>query len=129
DGRMSGVLSGLRVLALSWGIAGPMTGMMLCDHGADVIKIEPPGGDPFRTIGRCRLGYTTWQRGKRSIALDLKGAGDLDVFMALAAHADVLIESYALGVMERLGIDYETLRKANPRLIYTSIDGYRDTSH
>lgn len=126
---MSGILSGLRVLDLSWGIAGPMTGMLLADHGADVIKIEPPGGDPFRAIGRCRLGYKTWQRGKRSIELNLKAPDDLDVFMALAAHADVLIESYAIGVMDRLGIGYKTLSKANPRLIYASIDGYRDTSH
>ncbi|MBV1918212.1 MAG: CoA transferase [Sphingomonadaceae bacterium] len=126
---MQEILSGLRVLDLSWGIAGPLTGMLLCDHGADVIRIEPPGGDPMADIGRCKLGYKTWQRGKRSIELDLKNPEDLDVFMTLAAHADILVEGFSIGVTERLGIDYETLREINPRLIYASIDGYRDTSH
>jgi crotonobetainyl-CoA:carnitine CoA-transferase CaiB-like acyl-CoA transferase len=126
---MSGVLSGLRVLDLSWGIAGPMTTMLLADHGADVIKIEPPGGDRFRDRGRCALGYTTWQRGKRSAILDLKDAEDLDVFKALAANADILVESYGPGVAARLGVDYETIGALNPRLIYTTIDAYGDTRH
>lgn len=126
---MNGILSDLRVLDLSRGIAGPMTGMMLADHGADVIRIEPPGGDWLANVGRCRLGYRTWHRGKRSIALDLKDEADREVFQALAAHADVLIESYPVGKAERLGVDYETMRQANPRLIHASIDGYRETSH
>ncbi len=117
---MAGVLSGLRVLDLSWGVSGPMAAMILSDHGADVIKIEPKGGDPFRN----QLGYKTWQRGKRSAELDLEDAGDLDTFKTLAAHADILIESYAPGVTERLGIDYATLSAINPRLIYTSITAY-----
>jgi crotonobetainyl-CoA:carnitine CoA-transferase CaiB-like acyl-CoA transferase len=106
-----------------------MAGMMLADHGADVIRIEPPQGDWLADVGRCRLGYRTWNRGKRSIALDLGDEADREVFLTLAAHADVLIENFPLGVAERLGVDYETLRKANPRLIHASIDGYRDTSH
>jgi len=126
---LKGILSGLRVLDLSRGIAGPMTGMMLADHGADVILIEPPGGDWLADVGRCRLGYRTWHRGKRAIALDLRQAKDREVFEALAAHADVLIESYPLGTGERLGVDYARLSQANPRLIHLSIDGYRDTSH
>ena len=126
---MSGALFGLRVLDLSWGIAGPMATMLLADNGADVIKIEPPGGDPFRAIGRCALGYKTWQRGKRSAILDLKSPEDLDVFRALAAEADVLVESFSLGVMERLGIDYPELAKINPRLIYASVSAYGDSSH
>jgi crotonobetainyl-CoA:carnitine CoA-transferase CaiB-like acyl-CoA transferase len=126
---LKGILSGLRVLDLSRGIAGPMTGMMLADHGADVILIEPPGGDWLAEVGRCRLGYRTWHRGKRAIALDLKDAKDREVFEALASHADVLIESYPLDTGKRLGVDYESLSKANPRLIHLSIDGYRDTSH
>ena len=65
---MAGVLDGLKVLDLSWGIAGPMTGMLLCDHGAEVTKIEPPGGDPFRH----HPGYRVWNRGKRSAIFDLK---------------------------------------------------------
>ena len=92
---MAGALTGLKVLDLSWGISGPMAGMMLADAGADVVKIEPPGGDPFRNNDRTRLGYKTWQRGKRSAILDLKDEADRDIFLTLASHADVLIESFS----------------------------------
>jgi crotonobetainyl-CoA:carnitine CoA-transferase CaiB-like acyl-CoA transferase len=125
---MAGILAGLRVLDLSWGIAGPLTTMLLADHGAHVIKIERPGGDPFRQRGRSALGYKTWQRGKLSAELDLKDPDDLEVFKSLAAHADILVESFAPDVSKRLGVDYETLSALNPRLIYTTIDGYNDTS-
>lgn len=122
---MAGVLEGVRVLDLSWGVAGPMTAMLLADQGADVVKIEPPGGDPFRD----QLGYKVWQRGKRSAVLDLKAAADKDAFLALAKHADILVESFSPGVTTRLGIDYATLSKLNPRLIYLSITAYgRDTN-
>jgi crotonobetainyl-CoA:carnitine CoA-transferase CaiB-like acyl-CoA transferase len=121
---MAGVLEGVRVLDLSWGVAGPMTAMLLADQGADVVKIEPPGGDPFRD----QLGYKVWQRGKRSAVLDLKAQADKDAFLALAKHADILVESFSPGVTTRLGIDYATLSKLNPRLIYLSITAYgRDT--
>ncbi len=113
-------LAGLRVLDLSWGVAGPMTAMLLADSGADVTKIEPPGGDPFR----AQLGYRVWQRGKRSAVLDLKDAADRAAFLSLARHADVLVESFAPGTTARLGIDYATLSAANPRLVYCSITGY-----
>ena len=123
---MPGVLAGLKVLDLSWGIAGPMTTMLLVDHGAEVTKIEPPGGDPFR----AQLGYKVWNRGKRNAVLDLKSAADKQSFLALAAAADILVESYAPGVTDRLGIDYESLGKLNPRLIYVSITGYgRGNAH
>ncbi|HWY73866.1 MAG TPA: CoA transferase, partial [Burkholderiaceae bacterium] len=103
-----------------------MTAMLLADHGAQVTKIEPPGGDPFRG----QLGYRVWQRGKKSAVLDLKGDADRATFLALATHADVLVESFSPGVTRRLGIDYATLSKANPRLIYCSITAYgRDNSH
>ena len=82
---MTGVLADLKVLDLSWGIAGPIAGMLLADHGADVTKIEPPGGDPFRTLTGTRV----WHRGKRSAVLDLRG-DDRDVLLALVADADVL---------------------------------------
>lgn len=121
---MAGVLHGVQVLDLSWGIAGPMTTMLLADHGADVIKIEPPGGDPFRS----QLGYKAWQRGKKSAVLDLKSRADLEAFLALAAAADILVESYAPGTTAALGIDFQTLSRHNPRLIYVSITAYgRDT--
>src|SRR5580658_5284525 len=123
---MAGVLEGLKVLDLSWGIAGPMTTMLLADHGASVTKIEPPGGDPFR----AQLGYHVWQRGKKSAVLDLKEAADRSTFLALAAHADVLVESFAPGVTTRLGIDYPTLSRNHPRLIYLSITAYgRNNPH
>ncbi len=123
---MAAALNGVRVLDLSWGISGPMATMILADHGADVVKIEPPGGDPFRG----QLAYRTWQRGKRSAVLDLRDPADLEAFKALAAHADVLVESFAPGVTKDLGIDYETLSALNPRLIYASITAYgRDNEH
>ncbi|MGH8429881.1 MAG: CoA transferase, partial [Solimonas sp.] len=84
---MAGVLEKLKVLDLTWGIAGPMATMLLADNGAEVTKIEPPGGDPFRN----QLGYKVWQRGKRSAVLDLKGKADKDTFLALVKTADVLI--------------------------------------
>jgi crotonobetainyl-CoA:carnitine CoA-transferase CaiB-like acyl-CoA transferase len=128
---MAGVLDGLRVLDLSSGIAGPMTTMLLGDNGADVIKIEPPGGDPARQLpGPHQLGYRVWQRGKRSACLDLHNADDKATLLALARSADILVESYAPGETAKLGIDYATLAALNPRLIYCSITGYgRDNAH
>jgi crotonobetainyl-CoA:carnitine CoA-transferase CaiB-like acyl-CoA transferase len=115
-----GVLDGLEVLDLSWGMSGPMTGMLLADHGARVTKIEPPGGDPWRHLS----GYRVWNRGKRSAVLDLKSQVGRDRFKALAASADVLIESFKPGTSERLGIDYSTMSACNPRLVYCSITAY-----
>src|SRR5579859_7951330 len=97
-----GVLAGLEVLDLSWGIAGPMTTMLLADNGARVTKIEPPGGDPFRGAA----GYPVWQRGKRSAILDLADPEGARAFAGLAARADVVVESFAPGVTDKLGIDY-----------------------
>ena len=123
---MAGVLDGIKVLDLSWGIAGPMATMLMADHGAQVTKIEPPGGDPHRG----QLGYRVWQRGKRSAEFDLKEAGDKNLFLALVKTADVLVESFTPGVTHRLGIDYETCKAINPRLVYCSITGYgRDNEH
>jgi crotonobetainyl-CoA:carnitine CoA-transferase CaiB-like acyl-CoA transferase len=117
---MAGVYDKLKVLDLSWGISGPMATMILADNGAEVTKIEPPGGDPFRN----QLGYKVWQRGKKSAILDLKNADDKKAFLALASTADILVESFSPGTTEKLGIDYKTLSAANPRLIYCSITGY-----
>lgn len=123
---MSGVLADLKVLDLSWGIAGPMTTMLMADHGAEVTKIEPPGGDPFRS----QSGYLAWNRGKRSAILDLKKDDDRAVLLCLVRTADILVESYAPGVTTRLGIDFDTLHAVNPLLIYCSITAYgRDSKH
>jgi crotonobetainyl-CoA:carnitine CoA-transferase CaiB-like acyl-CoA transferase len=117
---MASVLDGVRVLDLSWGVAGPVAGMLLADHGADVVKIEPPGGDPFRGMP----GYDTWLRGRRSAVLDLHDARDHDTFLALARDADVLIETFSPGVTARLRIDFDTLYAENPRLVYCSVTAY-----
>ncbi len=123
---MKGALSGIRVLDLTCGVAGPMATMLLADHGADVIKIEPKGGDAWRN----QLGYRTWQRGKRSAEMDLRDTSDHEAFLALVRHADVLVESYAPGTTEKLGIDYAALAEINPRLIYASCTAYgRDNEH
>jgi crotonobetainyl-CoA:carnitine CoA-transferase CaiB-like acyl-CoA transferase len=117
---MTSVLEGIRVLDLSWGIAGPVAGMLLSDNGADVIKVEPPGGDPFRSTP----GYAAWLRGRRSAELDLTNETDRTAFLALVRSADVVLESFSPGTTDRLGIDAETLLAENPRLIYCSITGY-----
>lgn len=115
-----GVLDGLTVLDLSWGIAGPVTGMLLADHGASVTKIEPPDGPPLGDFP----GYRVWNRGKRSAVLDLKDTADARRFRALAARADVVITSFGPGTAARLGADYETLAALNPSLIVCEITGY-----
>jgi len=117
---MASVLDGVRVLDLSSGVAGPVTGMLLADHGADVVKIEPPGGDPRRGTP----GYDTWLRGRRSAELDLDDPAGRETFLALARDADVVLESFSPGVTARLGIDAETLLASNPRLVYCSITAY-----
>jgi crotonobetainyl-CoA:carnitine CoA-transferase CaiB-like acyl-CoA transferase len=120
---MTGVLDGVVVLDLTTGIAGPMTAMLLADHGAQVTKIEPPGGDPTRD----HSGAQVWHRGKRSAVLDLEDPADRDRLLALATRADVLVENFAPGTTTRLGIDHETLLARNPRLLYCSITAYGDT--
>src|SRR5215470_6119756 len=117
---MAGVLDGLEVLDLSRGIAGPMTTMLLADHGARVLRIEPPGGDPLRVLP----GQRAWNRGKRSAILDLRVAADREAFLALAARADVVVESFAPGAAERLGVGDAMLRARNPRLVTCSITAY-----
>lgn len=122
---MTGVLDSLKVLDLTSGIAGPMTAMLLADNGASVTKIEPPGGDPARSQpGPQQLGYHVWQRGKRSAFLDLHNDSDKKIFLALAQIADIVVESFAPGEAAKLGVDYATLSKLNPRLIVCSITGY-----
>jgi crotonobetainyl-CoA:carnitine CoA-transferase CaiB-like acyl-CoA transferase len=122
-----GPLSGITVVDLGQFIAGPYAALLLGELGADVIKVEPPGqGDPFRIWAGERLStsFVTFNRGKRSVALDLKNETDRADFLRLVATADVLVENYRAGVTKRLGIDYATLQPLNPRLIYCSITGF-----
>ncbi len=117
---MAGVFEGLRVLDLSWGIAGPMTTMLLVDNGAEVTRIEPPEGDPFSG----QSGYRVWNRGKRSARLDLGSEEGLGAFLCLATRADVVVDSFSPGTTARLGIDHESLTRLNERVITCSITGY-----
>ena len=118
--RMAGAFRGLRVLDLSWGIAGPMTTMFLADNGAEVIRIEPPTGDPFAQ----QTGYRVWNRGKRSVRLDLQSDEGRGQFDRLAQTSDVVVDSFSLGTTERLGIDHEALSALNPSIITCSITAY-----
>ncbi|PZU92002.1 MAG: CoA transferase [Chelatococcus sp.] len=131
---MAPPLTGLRVLDISQVMAGPFCCMLLADMGADVIKIEPPRtGDStrqsmgFRMKGADSPGFLALNRNKRSIALDLKTEADREVLHALVRTADILVENARPGVAGRLGMDYQTLRAINPRLIYASISGFGQT--
>ena len=117
---MAGPLEGLRIVDLSWGIAGPLGVLLLAEHGADVIKVEPPGGDPFRAYDGARV----WNRSRRSLTVDLKHDDGRDVMRRLLASADVVVESFRPGVMDRLGFGYDTVHADLPRLIYLSVPAY-----
>ena len=127
-------LTGLRVLDLSQVMAGPFCCMLLGDMGADVIKIEPPGvGDQtrksmgFRMKGEDSPGFLALNRNKRSITLDLKTEAGQRVLHELVKTADILVENSRPGVTKKLGADYQTLSRINPRLIYASISGFGQT--
>ncbi|MGD9536126.1 MAG: CaiB/BaiF CoA transferase family protein [Alphaproteobacteria bacterium] len=122
-------LEGLRVLDLSRFLPGPYLTMTLADHGAEVIKIEEPrGGDPSRAIGAREAGVSVYfrnlNRGKKSLALDLKAAEGRALFLRLAESADVVVETFRPGVADRLGIGYDAVRAVNPRLVYCSISAF-----
>jgi crotonobetainyl-CoA:carnitine CoA-transferase CaiB-like acyl-CoA transferase len=117
-------LDGIRVLDLTSYIAGPFCPMLLADLGADVVKVESADGDPFRMAA---FGFVGWNRGKRSLVLDLKRAEGREVFLDLVRAADVVVDNFRAGVMERLGIGWERLQEANTRLVHTSITGFGST--
>lgn len=125
---MSGPLANIRVLDLSRVLAGPYCTALLADLGAEIIKLEPPSGDDYRHIGPFREGesalFTLNNRGKKSVVLDLKKPADLEAAQALAAGVDVVVENFRPGVAARLGLGAQTLRDANPRLVYCSISGF-----
>ena len=126
---MKGPLSGLLVADFSRILAGPYATMLLADLGADVVKVESPGGDDTRSWQPpVRDGISTYylavNRNKRSIALDLKDPSDLAAAQELARRADVLVENFRPGGLARFGLDYETVAEGNAGLIYASISGF-----
>ncbi len=123
---MKGALEGIRVLELGNFISGPYGACLLSDMGAEVIKVEnPQGGDPFRgwDLGGDQPNFWAYNRGKKSITLNLQTPEGKEIFLGLAKTADVVLDNYRPGVMKKLGIDYETVSKMNERVIYCSITG------
>jgi crotonobetainyl-CoA:carnitine CoA-transferase CaiB-like acyl-CoA transferase len=123
NNNMTGILKGIRVLDLTQMVAGPLCTMLLGDLGADVIKVEPAGGDASRGIGVNRACgesdyFLSLNRNKRSIVLDLKSAEGVATLKALAEHADLVVENFRPGTMEKLGLGYDMLSETNPGLIY-----------
>jgi crotonobetainyl-CoA:carnitine CoA-transferase CaiB-like acyl-CoA transferase len=123
EGEGRAPLEGVRVLDLGTVIAGAHAGGVLANLGADVVKIEPVEGDPFRSDGG---GFLAYNRGKRGLGLDLKQQGGRELFYDLVRQADVVIDNYRFGVRARLGIDYATLKAINPRIVSCSINAYGD---
>src|SRR5262245_9727044 len=126
---MAGALAGVRVVELTSYVSGPYAGMMLADFGAEVVKIEqPPDGDPFRGWGASGDNpfFMSVNRNKKSVMLDLKDPQGVAQARALIDRADVLVENFRSGALDRLGLGYEELRKNNPRLIYCWITGSAD---
>jgi crotonobetainyl-CoA:carnitine CoA-transferase CaiB-like acyl-CoA transferase len=121
-------LAGIRVVETTSYLAGPMTSMMLADLGAEVVKVEPPGGDGFRGFGHRRQGlsalWSSVNRGRRSIVLNLKDADDLTVMKGLLAEADVLVANWRPHVATQLGLGSDVLDDLNPRLVRLSINGF-----
>ena len=122
-------LEGLRVLDLSLFLPGPYLTLALADHGAEVIKIEPRGeGDPTRHLGLSDGPSTVYfrnlNRGKKSVVMDLKDAGEREALLRMAETADVFVESFRPGVVDRLGVGYEQLRRRNPGIVYCSISAF-----
>jgi crotonobetainyl-CoA:carnitine CoA-transferase CaiB-like acyl-CoA transferase len=131
EGNLTKTFQGLRVLDFSTTIAGPHCTRMLADMGAEVIKIESIEGETMRTRPPVRNGFSTafgqLNVGKKSLVLDLKSPGAVEMIRRLVTSADILVENFRPGVMRRLKLDYGSLRELNPKLIYCSISGYGQT--
>src|SRR5262249_4649435 len=130
-GHAMSILKGIRVLDCSIAMAGPFAGQRLGDLGADVIKVEPIGGEWQRRTSaggargnRVNVSFLSLNRNKRSLAVDLKSKDGQQLIHQLAAKSDVFIQNYRPGVAERLSVDYATLSSINPRLVYVSLSGY-----
>lgn len=129
---MARPLEDVRILDLTWVLAGPFASMVLADLGADVVKVErPPNGDISRTTGPYQNGWSGYffsiNRGKRSVSINLQSAEGKSLFLKLVEHADVVIENFTPGTMARLGLAYEVLAERNPRVIMASVSGFGQT--
>ena len=124
-------LKNLRVLDLSRYLPGPYLGSLLHGLGARVVKIEEPGGEPMRSMPPQRDGFsavfTVLNAGKQSVCIDLKKEAGVQLFLALCQKADIVLESFRPGVMERLGLGYQVLKEQNPKLIVCAVSGYGAT--
>jgi crotonobetainyl-CoA:carnitine CoA-transferase CaiB-like acyl-CoA transferase len=124
-------LEGIRVIELAQFLPGPHLTMMMADHGAEVIKIEPPGGEPNRNIGvhqaGCSVFFRNTHRGKQSVVLDLKDPLGREALLRLVEKADVLVESFRPGTVKRLGVDYAAVSARNPAIVYCSIAAFGQT--
>jgi crotonobetainyl-CoA:carnitine CoA-transferase CaiB-like acyl-CoA transferase len=125
---MAGPLAGIKVIDLSQIVSGPMAATMLADQGAEVIKVESPGGDPVRTLGPAKgdlsAMFVAVNRGKQGLSIDLKSEGGRAILERLIVGADVIIDNFRPGTMDRLGFSYERCRALNPRIIYAAITGF-----
>ena len=121
-------LAGIRVIELANFIAGPLAGTLLADMGADVIKVEPPQGDMSRATPPIRndesVSFVALNRNKRSLVLDLKQPAAREILLRLAAKSDVFLEAYRPGALEKMGLGADDVKKANPKIIYTSVSGF-----
>ncbi|MEM9168842.1 MAG: CaiB/BaiF CoA-transferase family protein [Pseudomonadota bacterium] len=125
-------LEGVKVVDLSLFLPGPMLTLMMADHGAEVVKIEPRGaGEPGRHIGYRKDGESVWfrntHRGKRCLPLDLKNPEGREIFNRLVRGADVVVEAFRPGVVARLGVDYDAVKALNPKAVYCSVSAYGQT--
>ena len=128
---MSGPLSGIKIIDLSSVISGPVATVLLADQGADVIKVEAPQGDIVRRMGlgknNLSPGFVSANRGKRSICIDLKEPAGVTIVKKLIADADVFIQNFRPGAIERMGLSYDVMSALNPRLLYVSVSGFGET--
>ena len=127
--RLNQFLSGIRVLDLTRHIPGPLATLLMADMGAEILKIEPPGGDEMRTLGPkntegCSIYFDALNAGKSARRMDLKNPAQRAAFLDLVKSHDVLIESFRPGVMARLGLGYDVLQQTNPGLVYCAMNGY-----
>ena len=129
---MAGPLAGIKILDLSWILSGPFATMILSDLSAEVIKLERPvSGDLARGNGPFIDGESSYfmslNRGKKSLTLDLQTPQGKEIFLKLVKKADVVVENFVPGTMKKLGLDYEAVKKQNPKIIYASVSGFGQT--